>query len=90
MTDEGVVWDLESPRLTGVEISFESPPQPGKRYIINVRKISTAWKRVYFFITNPLYDQYRPEATYIEVPRNWKYIILSNITIKKVTITKFH
>ena len=61
-----------------------------KKYIVIVRKISTAWKRVYFFIPNLLYDRYRPEATYIEVPRNWNYIILSNITIKKVTITKFH
>lgn len=90
MTDEGVDWDLESTWLTGVEVSFESPPQPDKKYIVNVRKISTAWKRVCFFITNLLYDRYRPEATYIEVPRNWNYNILSNITIKKVTITKSH
>lgn len=46
MTDEGVAGDLESTRLTGVEVSFESPPQPDKKYIVNVRKISTAWKRV--------------------------------------------
>jgi hypothetical protein len=45
---------------------------------------------VCFFITNLLYDRHRPEATYIEVPRNWNYNILSNITIKKVTITKSH
>ncbi len=46
MTDEGVAGDLESTWLTGVEVSFESPPQPDKKYIVNVRKISTAWKRV--------------------------------------------
>jgi hypothetical protein len=70
MTDEGVDWNLESTWLTGVAVSFESPPQPIKKYIVNVREISTACKRVHFFITNLVYGQYRPEATYIEVSRN--------------------
>ena len=79
MTDEGVAGDLESTWLTGVEVSFESPPQPDKKYIVNVRKISTAWKCLYFFITFLLYDHYRPQATYIEVSKSWKHVILSNI-----------
>jgi hypothetical protein len=87
MTDEGVTWDLESTWLTGVGVSFESPPQPGRKHIVRVRQMSMAWNRVYFFITNLLYDQYRPQATCIEVSRNWKRTIASNITIKKVIIT---